>query len=423
MRVLVISRSPWRNDNNTGNTLTDFFKSFEGVEFYSLCMREQSPQNDIAKRNFFISERQMFKHLLNRRTTVGSENFSDTITDDSEKKFYNFAKKHTNTLLLVAREILWDIGKWKNSNLETYINEVNPDIIFCPVFGCYYPHKILKYIHQLTNAKIVLFHADDNYTLKQFSLSPLYWLYRFGLRKWVRHSASIADMHYCISSVQKKDYDQAFNCQCKLLTKSSDFSNDPPLKSTPNSPLQLVFTGNININRWKSLAMLVDVLKSINEKQVIAELKIYTATPLTKKIIKALNVPNASSIMGAVASSEISRIQTDADILVHAEGLDLKNRLIVRQSFSTKIVDYFKAARPIIAVGPKEVASIKHLIDNDCAIVADNRQELYEKLSTILNDAEQLQSYAKRSYMCGRINHSSQQQREMLQCDFVQLLR
>ncbi len=421
MRILVISRSAWRNDNSAGNTLTDFFSDFPMADFYSLCMRDQAPQNHIAQRNFFISEGQMLKRLFGKGSDVGAENSVESDSDETEIRFYNAAKKHYNVLLMLAREVIWDIGGWKNDNLRRYIAAVNPDIIFFPVFGCYYPHKVLKYIHSITNAKIALFHADDNYTLRQFSLSPFYWLYRFGLRKWVRRTVRISDLQYCISDVQKDDYDRAFGCECKVLTKFADFDENPPIKIHNVKPLQLVFTGNININRWKSLAMLANALQRINQDETKAQLRIYTATPLTKKMVKALEIKNTSFLMGSVPADRIPVIQSDADILVHAEGMDKKHRLMVRQSFSTKIVDYFKSARPIVAVGPKDVASIKHLLDNDAAIVADNETELYEKLVLFLNDEQALNEYAIKAYTCGRVHHDKKQQLEMLFCDFSEL--
>ena len=63
MRVLVITRAPWRNDNNTGNTLTNFFGQAQDVEFWNLYFRDQSPQNDIATKSFSISEAQLLRTL------------------------------------------------------------------------------------------------------------------------------------------------------------------------------------------------------------------------------------------------------------------------------------------------------------------------------------------------------------------------
>ena len=423
MRVLAISRAPWRNDNNTGNTFTDLFKDFSDIEFYSLCMREQPPQNDIAKRHFFISEKQILKRLLGKKTIIGAENSSKSIEDVSEKNIYNFAKKNHNIIFMAMRELLWCSAGWKNNNLEKYIKEVNPDIIFFPVFGCYYPHKVLRYIRSLCDAEIVLFHADDNYTLKQFSLSPFFWLYRFGLRKWVRRSVNISDLQYCISNIQKADYEKAFKCKCKLLTKFSDFSGKPILKESFGNPLQLVYTGNVGINRWKSLKIIADVLENINADGVKAQLRIYTATPLTRKMKKALNRGESSVFMGTALASDVPQIQKNADILVHVEALDLKNRLAVRQSFSTKIVDYLKAARPILAVGPKDVASIDHLIRNDCAIVADNRTELEQKLREVLENPGMMNSIVENAYECGRKYHNKETIQKMLREDLEALCK
>ncbi len=421
MRILVISRSAWRNDNSTGNTLTDFFGEISNAEIFSLCMREQSPQNSIAKRHFFISEKQMIKRLLGKNVEVVAEHICESFDDGFEKALYNVVKKHPSYFLYFLREVLWCIGGWKNAKLKQYIDEIKPNVIFFPTFGCYYPHKVLQHLRTLTNARVVLFHADDHYTLKQRSLSPIYWLYRFGLRKWMRRTVRIADVQYCISDVQKADYDTVFDCNCKVLTKFSDFSGEPPLKYTYGKPLQLVFTGNINNNRWKSLAILVNVLERINRDGIKAQLRVYTATPLTNTIKKALDKERTSFLMGSVSSSEIPQIHHKADILIHVEAIDCKNRLMVRQSFSTKIVDYFKAARPIIAIGPKEVASIKHLIDHNCAIVSDDEQDLYEKLLLLFDDTQQLHMYAKKSYMCGRENHDKKQQKAMLQQDLFRL--
>ena len=414
MRVLVITRAPWRNDNNTGNTMTNFFGNMKDVEFYNLYFRDQLPQNDIVVKSFAISEGQLIKNLF-KRTPVGKEVCEqDTTSQSQEDSIYKSAKKVSTTLLTWLRDVLWTIGKWKSNNLKKFLEEIKPDAVFMPVFNCFYPHKILQFVKKQTGAKIVLFHADDNYTLKQFSLSPLYWLYRFNLRKWVRKSVKISDVNYAISNIQKEDYEKAFNKPVKLLTKGLDFDEPPMCKTEYNQPLELVFTGNIGVNRWKSLAIIAEALKEINADSVKAEMKIYTGTPMTEEMSKALNVENASQVMGFVSSSEIPIIQSKADMLIHVEAMDLKNKLLVRQSFSTKIVDYFKSARPILAVGPKDVASIDHLIRNNCAIVTDNKNELVEKLTEYINNNNKLTEMAVKGYECGKKYHNKENIYSML---------
>ena len=233
MRILVITRAPWRNDNNTGNTMTNLFANMTDFEFYNLYFRDQKPMNDIAIKSFSISESQLIKNIL-RRTTVGRVIDENDISSQTEEKLYSGAKKHSSTFLMFLRDLLWTFGHWKSESLKAFLNEVKPDIIFMPVFNCFYPHKVLNFVKRITAAKVVLFHADDNYTLKQFSLSPLYWLYRFNLRKWVRRSVELSNINYAISNIQKNEYEKAFNKEFKVLTKSIDFPEKPSCKPTYN---------------------------------------------------------------------------------------------------------------------------------------------------------------------------------------------
>lgn len=428
MRVLVILRSAWRNDNNSGNTMTDFFSDMSDCSFYSLCMREQRPDNPVALRNFAISEQQLLHNILHHNR-VGRE--TDTMQTDSDKtkqmqqeeSIYAFAKKKKFVLLSVLRECLWMPGTWKNENFRAYLREIQPDVIFMPVFNCFYPFKILQYAKRVTGAQVVLFHVDDNYTLRQFSLNPLYWLYRFRLRHHVRKAVRGAALNYVISDVQKRDYEKALGVPCKVLTKSADFSGEPPVKAQYNTLLQLVFTGNIGTNRWKSLAMIAEALESINQNGVRAQLRIFTATPLTQKMENALRKDGTSFVMGSVPASEIPRIQSEADMLVHVESFDRKARLQVRQSFSTKLVDYFRAARPILAVGPHDVASIEHLVRNDCALTAESAEAVRQAILSVLGDSDKLNDLSKKAYACGKRNHDATLMQGMLQADLKKLAK
>ena len=422
MRVLVITRAPWRNDNNTGNTMTNFFGNMKDVEFFNLYFREQLPNNDVANRSFAISETQIIKNLT-KGTPVGREVAGqDAPANEKEEEIYNAAKKKGSTLLMLARELIWSVGRWRSESLKSFLKEIKPDIIFMPAFNCFYPYKVLKFVKKQTGAKSVLFHADDNYTLRQVSFSPIYWLYRFRLRHWVRGAAKASNINYAISYVQKTDYEAAFKKQVKVLTKGFDFTGNPDCKKNYDKPLQLVFTGNISANRWCSLSKIADALEEINEGDIKAQLRIYTATALTPKMEKALNRGESSFIMGQVPSSEVAAIQKDADILVHVEAFDLKNKLLVRQSFSTKIVDYFMASRAVLAVGPKEVASIDHLVRNECAIVAANQCEIKQRLIEVIENPERLTEYAKAGYECGKKHHDLTLMQQMLESDFNSLL-
>ena len=124
MRVMVITRAPWRNDNNTGNTMTNFFSDMKDVEFYNLYFRDQLPKNDIVVKSFAISEGQLIKNLL-KRNPVGKEVCEqDTTSLNSEDGIYKSAKKIGTVLLTFVRDMLWSIGRWKSNNFKKFLEEI-----------------------------------------------------------------------------------------------------------------------------------------------------------------------------------------------------------------------------------------------------------------------------------------------------------
>ena len=426
MKILVLTRGCWDKNNNTGNTMDNFFSNFEAAEIHNLYFRSELPKNNPCKSVFQISEQQLIKNIL-KRTPCGKDVTGKTECaneTNSEAKMYNTAKKRKWAILNFVREAIWMLGKWKNEKLDGYLEKVNPDIVFMPVYNCWYPHKVLRYIKKKTNAKIVLFHADDNYTLKQFSLSPLYWLYRFTLRKWVRKSEKISSLSYAISQIQCDEYSKAFKKEIKILYKGYNFDIAPERREL-NKPLKMVFTGNISAGRYKSLSLIGQAIKKINgnnaENDKRIELDIYTTTPITKKMKKMLFV-DGINMKGSVSGDKVADIQKEADILVHAESFDLKNKMLVRQSFSTKIVDYLNNGKCIFAIGPECIASMEYLRKNDAAVIVDNKKNIENQLLKVIDNPEMIFHYGEKAWKCGSENHRIEKIQANLKKDFISLL-
>lgn len=424
MRILLVSASPIQKEVSIGNTFLNLFSGMEDVELASVCTRAGTPDPSVSQ-CFCITEKMLIRNLLGKgpagticKRLPVSEQKKETSSESSVKRF---VKTKRWNIFFFAQNLLWTVGRWKSPQLRAFIEDFQPDVIFTTLSNKRYLNRLILHIAKLANARLFVYAWDNNYSLKRLVFSPFDWIGHFCNRHYMRKVVKKADKLYVISDVQKEDYEKAFRKSCTVITKAEDFSEEPQFKAAFSEPLQLVYTGNLYANRWKSLGMLVNALENINRNGVKAQLRIYTATPLTDAMTRALHVEDTSFLMGKVPSSEVLRIQQDADILVHAEAMDLKNRLTVRQSFSTKIVDYLKAARPILAVGPKEVASVKYFIDYNCAIVADNEIKLYEKLSAVIDDKQQLHEYAAQAYMCGRMNHDKKRQEAVLKWDLCKL--
>ena len=66
MKILVISKEAWRDEQNGGNVLTNMFSHFSGSEFAQIYCNEQEPNNAICRNYYQMSDRMMVNNILHR---------------------------------------------------------------------------------------------------------------------------------------------------------------------------------------------------------------------------------------------------------------------------------------------------------------------------------------------------------------------
>ncbi|ROR29245.1 glycosyltransferase involved in cell wall biosynthesis [Mobilisporobacter senegalensis] len=425
MKILVVSCSPWRNDNNIGNSYTNIFKGIDNLEIAYICCGNGIPDTDFVKKHLHISERNIIRNLFNpnHKCCYEVNGIHEEVLEPIGKNgAFDFMRKHRFQLFFLFRDIIWSFKNWICDDLKKFVDDFNPDIIFAQFLDRSYLNDMLFFLKDYTKKPLIVYAWDDVYTLKQFSISPLFWLNRFLQRKKLRNISNISSYMYVISELQQIEYSKIFKRNCKVIYKGFDFNKKPEYIPS-NNPLKLVFSGNIGSGRWKTLAYIGDALHEINQQEPKGILYIYTATPISNRIKQKLYYPESVKLQGSVSAEEIAKLQLDADILVHVESFHLKDRLQVRLSFSTKLVDYFKSGRCILAIGSKNIASIEYLSKNHGAIVVNNKSEIKKRLEKIIYSQSLIKKYSNRSWECGKKNHQIEEIQKILQNDFNELLQ
>ena len=125
---------------------------------------------------------------------------------------------------------------------------------------------------------------------------------------------------------------------------------------------------------------------------------------------------------GKISNNEVKEKQATADVLVHVEDFSYRNRMKVRLSFSTKIVDYLAKGKAIFAVGPKDVASIEYLLDKDVAIVATKKAEVEKELKKIVSDPMILLKYGEKAYRVCKKKHDKNSVQSLLYSNLESLI-
>lgn len=428
IKVLVISAVPWNTSNNFGNSYSNIFSDIKDIEISNVYLSNGFVNDPCVLNAFEINEDMLFRNLLNKKYVVGRETAvkKDSENNKGEKsliqKIKTFSLNHRFSLVYMCRDFLWSVGKWNSESLHHFIETIKPDVIFAPINGSTYPNNIIVEISNLYNLPIIGYISDDNYTYKQFSLSPLYWIRRFFIRKSVGNLIKKCKILYVISKKQKMVYDRIFNISSKILTKGFCDRRDDSIKQNDKSHIKIVYTGNLGLNRWKSIAKIAREIDLANFDKEIFVFSIYSQTSLTWKMKNGIKGKGVY-FKGPVEASQIHDIQKKADILLHVEATDFIHKWDALYGFSTKIIDYFSEGKTIFAYGNADQASISYLKENDAALIATNEKEIRRILKKITTNSNILKEYSEKSYECGKKYHDANLFKRMIMQDLSEIIR
>jgi hypothetical protein len=429
LKILIISSTPWDDNNSFGSSFSNIFGGNSNYEIANIYCQFGLPNTKVCKHFFQITEKGIVQALLGKQSYSGKQIFQLEKEDllgitlsNKETKFVNKLKGIRWQLFFWMRDLIWSTGKWKSKPMDDFITDFQPDLIILPIYYSTYLNTIGLYAQKLSKVKMVGYISDDCYTLKHFSLSPLFWIDRFIKRQYVKKAIDQCEILYTITETQKKEYNLIFGNKCKVLSKGGDFDNFKHKKTTLNNPIKLVYTGNLGMGRWKSLVKIGEALQIINNNGIKTELYIYSQTPLSDSSMRKLQIKDTVYFMGGIPASIVKDVQSDADILVHVESFELSERNSARLSFSTKIVDYLEAGRCIVAVGWKKTGAIEYLTENDAAIVITDLNQIYSQLSNLINDKQRIFDYGVKGFELGKKNHQFEKIRNSLYNDLLSVV-
>ncbi len=426
-RILIISGEAWRDESNGGNVLSNIFAPLtDEFEFAQIYTNPAMPNNSICERYFHISESQLIRSFITRKSfgeTINRETIDENKVENIQfSSRISFVKKYLPNIGIFGQNLIWKYSKWKSNELKNFITDFNPDIIFAPMYYGLFLHRIDRYVVEITGKKIISYVSDDHLTYKHFSFSPIFWLNRFILRQNVIKTAKYYSLLYTMTKEQLEEYQPVLNVPMKILTKSGNFDKEPEFKEKYVFPIKLIYAGNLIYNRYNTLAKLVKVIEKINQDKIYFQLDIYTQTPITKELKEMLHDGRNSYLNGKISSEELKEKYTKSDILLHVESFDIKQKLLTRISFSTKIVDLLHSGRAVMAICWDQSSPYKYLSREDAAICISDLSDIESELLRIKNNPQLLREYAEKAWKCGDKNHNQIETTNMIKKDFLSLM-
>lgn len=421
-RVLILSHNPFSETNNMGKTLSLLFSEFSSEDVAQIYLRGDTPQSSKFHKFYSISDFDMLKSTLGKKSLGKAAcpvNASSVKTNEPSKEIsirnllYKLGSGKSAWINLL-RDSIWREKNWKNSSLIEWIDEFSPQVIFYASGESCFSFKIALSLAHHYQIPLVTYFCDDYYFYSKKSISPLYYIYLNKLKKHISKVIKRSSELVFISQSMEKAYQERFGKKGHVIMTPAPIASAPNAAKSANSKITISYLGNVSL-RMKSIMDIGKIIAAYYSDKI--DFNLYTGESKRRNINK-LKSCKGIHFMGSVSSKQAESIMRESDILLHTESFDKNMIKLVKHSVSTKIPQILGMGQCLLAYGPKGIASIEYLLENNCAIVCTNKEELVEALGLLCDRALPVNEYEKRALETAGRNHdlkiNSQKLREIL---------
>lgn len=359
-RILIISNNVISRTKNNGKTIASIFEEYPKENIRQLYFSSELPEDIKLNGYYQISDSDVLKSLIQSSTSVGrvqSTSIMNMVYSSKEKE----RKIPINNFTRLIRELIWKFNYKKSESLIEWLDDFQPQKIFFVGGDSIFAYEITSLIKNKYNSKLLTYITDD-YILPRKTVSFFWWIRRNLLLRKMNFLIKDSVALMTISEKMKNEYKRIFKKESLLLMNKSESLRDESIQKKGNNNIKLVYAGGLHYNRYQVLSEIGKAIASINKKEnTNIKLSIYTNEQPSDKIIAKINIENGSEYCGNLNREELKIKLNECTIPVHVESFDKKSIESTRLSISTKISEYISLGKPILAVGPKNVASMDYL--------------------------------------------------------------
>lgn len=296
---------------------------------------------------------------------------------------------------------LLDLIPYKiSNNLDEFISDFNPDYIYTLPASV----RISKLVNDLSikYSTPIIPHFMDDCLTTLYNDSKLMFLIR---KFYLHHVNKLIDNSFftlCISELMCKEYKRRYpNVEFYPLMHCINEYHEPQLLHAEK--LKICYSGGFHLSRIDVIIELCELINKTNKDDV----ELYFFTSETNWVMYSEQLKKYSFVkyLGFKTPEYVYNYMLDNfNVLLHVESFDENVSIYTKYSISTKIPEYLSLGKMVLAIGPKDVASIKYLKDNDAAIVIDdeNNKDIWlEKIESLKkgNDNKQILFNAKNLFI------------------------
>ena len=407
MKILVISHLAFNNTNNVGKTLCCIFRDFPKEELSQIFFNPTPPNIDMCRSYFAVTDKDIIHSL--KGVSAGNR----IIYDDSSSRnidgnaYTGLIKK--NTLSMLLRDFVWKLGRINYSELYSWIDDINPDVIFLAPGDSVFPYRIARKISKKKKLPVITFLMDDFYHGFR-SRGVISFFRNVWLRKSISGTIKVSSAIYSVCQEMADEYSKMFKKQIDVLYTPVDYDvPEPNLYQRKSNNLVFLYAGNLGLERWKVLCKIAEAL----DNHLGSRLVVYSS-PTYKEPIKELSAYKSFEFGGFVDANTLANRIKESDVVLHVESFNEEMIQRTLYSVSTKIPECLASGKVFLAIGSPLQAGIKYLMKNEAAYVCTSLDDIDKSINEIHDPQFDYSRYLTNAYKLMQANHNAVTTRKIL---------
>ena len=321
--VLVISSTPFSSTRSYGKTIHSLIQSLPKENVAQLYFNSEIPDIE-GYRYFSLSDGAVFKSRFGLSKKGGS--VSGVSGEDIKQLKKSIIPK--TQFLRMLREAVWK-NAWKSQDLEMWLDEFEPEVIFFVTNDAIFPYRIVNYIIERYHCRLCAYMADD-YAMDRTSDGLIAKKRRKKQFVELQECANNSDGFFTISDLMREQYRKAFGKDSICIYNFSDSFYDAQMSNeneNNNNQIVFVYAGSIYNGREKGLSSVAEAINIVNEQRIHKKeiiMKIYSNDLPQGKLKKKIENTKYTKFMGRLGRDDLKKELNKADVLVFVESFNVK---------------------------------------------------------------------------------------------------
>lgn len=407
-RILIVGTVPY-NEQSTSRAFNTYFCNYEHNQLAQIFSNNRIPCKGHCETIYQITDSSLLKRRFSKKQQVGKIYNYDELPDTWNEtnivkqnkildKLYAIGKRKTPINYLM-RKALWNKKYWNTPQLNKWLEDFNPTIVFLSFSDDFFIPEIALYVSEKFNIPILSSIGDDYYFNDKFSIDPFYHIYRHKYKKLIDKVMKRGSAIYIGDKIKNK-YNNYFSIDGETIFLTSAIESKNFTAINTINPL-ISYCGNIRIGRNESIVKIAKALYMINSNYIINVYSNEKDNKYIKPLLKEKNI----RFLGQTSYENVKETTRKSDFVLVVEGERKKDVYWSRYSLSTKVADSLASNSLIISYGSLECGAIEYLANSGACIYGKSVEELAENLKNVLNNVNSQRTLFSKSQELYLNNH------------------